>query len=327
MMKPNTKKIVSVLVTLAIVITALFGSRWLWIRYNRDPWTRDGRLRADVVLVSPDINGLVTTVSVKDGQSVHVGDVLFVIDRARYELALEQSRAAIAAAQAAIGAARAAIAAEEAQLSQAERDVRRNKDLGNLATTEQAEQSNAKLLALKAQLDAAKSQFDAANTQLAAATVASQTAQLNLDRTTVKATVNGVVTNLELQPGNYATAGRQVLALINSDSFYANGYFEETKLPAIRVGDKALVHVMGVDTDLTGTVESIAAGIEDRERGASGNSLANINPTFSWVRLAQRIPVRVHLDAAAHDVRLIAGRTVTVSVLVPKDRKREGAAE
>jgi multidrug resistance efflux pump len=290
------KRALGVLVTLLVVASAGFGAHWLWVRYNRDPWTRDGRLRADVVLVSPDINGLVTSVAVKDGQKVRAGDTLFVIDRPRYQLALEQADAAIAA--------------DEAQLAQAQREARRNKALGDLATAEQSEETDAKALTIKAQLDGAK--------------VARDTAQLNLDRTIIRSTVNGVVTNLELQPGDYATVGHQVMAVVNTDSLYADGYFEETKLPVIQVGDKAIVHLMGVDADLHGTVESIAAGIEDRERGSSGNELANINPTFSWVRLAQRIPVRIKLEGVPADVRLIAGRTATVSILVPKGRKQEG---
>jgi multidrug resistance efflux pump len=290
------KKVLRILVTLLVVVAAGFGARWLWIRYNLDPWTRDGRLRADVVQVSPDINGLVTAVDVRDGQKVRIGDTLFIVDRPRYELALAQAEAAIAA--------------DEAQLAQARRESKRNKGLNDLVTTEQSEETGAKVLTLEAQLQGAK--------------VARDTARLNLDRTVIRSTVNGIVTNLELQPGDYANVGRQVLAVVNTDSLYADGYFEETKLPNIQVGDKAIVHLMGVDTDLHGTVESIAAGIEDRERGASGNALANINPTFSWVRLAQRIPVRVRLDQAPLDVRLIAGRTATVSILVPKGRKREG---
>ena len=295
-MNRHAQKGLRVLVTLLIVAAAGYGAWWLWVRYNRDPWTRDGRLRADVVLVSPDINGLVTTVSVRDGQRVRIGDTLFVIDRPRYELALAQSNAAIAA--------------DQAQLAQARREAKRNRSLANLVTTEQTEETDARVLGFEAQLDGAN--------------VARDTARLNLDRTIIRSTVNGIVTNLELQPGDYATIGRQVMAVVNTDSIYADGYFEETKLPAIQVGDKAIVHLMGVDADLHGTVESVAAGIEDRERGASGNALANINPTFSWVRLAQRIPVRVRLEDAPADVRLIAGRTATVSILVPKDRKREG---
>jgi len=295
-MNPIVKKALRLVVTILMVTLAFFGGRWLWIKYNRDPWTRDGRLRADAVEVSPDINGLVTTNMVKEGQTVRMGDTLFVIDRARYELALAQADAAIAA--------------DEAQLAQAGREATRNRGLDNLVTTEQSEETDAKVLTLRAQLDGAK--------------VARDTASLNLARTVIKATVNGVVTNLELQPGDYATVGRQVLAIVNSDSIYADGYFEETKLPAIRIRDKAIVHLMGVERDLPGTVESIAAGIEDRERGASGKALANINPTFSWVRLAQRIPVRIRLDHPPADVRLIAGRTATVSITVPAGRKREG---
>jgi RND family efflux transporter MFP subunit len=285
-----------VAVTLCVVVAAFFGGRWLWIRYNVEPWTRDGRLRADVVLVSPDVNGLVTSVAIRDGERVRAGDILFVIDRDRYLLAVDEANAAIAA--------------DEAQLVQARREARRNKALNNLVTIEQSEETDAKVLTIEAQLDGAR--------------VARDTARLNLDRTIIRSTVNGIVTNLELQVGDYATVGRQVMAVLNTDSLYADGYFEETKLPSIEVGDKAIVHLMGIEADLHGTVESVAAGIEDRERGASANALANINPTFSWVRLAQRVPVRVKLDHVPPDVRLIAGRTATVSILVPKGRKLEG---
>jgi multidrug resistance efflux pump len=297
-MTPTGQTVLRVAITLAVFGLAIFGGVRLWTFYNSDPWTRDGRVRADVVLVSADVNGLVTSVAVRDGQTVRIGETLFVIDRARYELALAQADATIAA--------------DEALLAQAERESRRNRGLGNLVTTEQSEETNAKALNLRAQLDGAR--------------VARNTAKLNLDRTIVRATVNGTVTNLDLQPGDYAVAGRQVLAIVNSDSIYVDGYFEETKLPSIQVGDSAVVHIMGVETDLRGTVESIAAGIEDRERGASNNSLANINPTFSWVRLAQRIPVRIHLTGVPAGVRLIAGRTATVSIIVPDGRKPEGSA-
>jgi RND family efflux transporter MFP subunit len=297
-MTPVTKTALRVSITLVVVALAIFGGARLWTFYNSDPWTRDGRVRADVVLVSPDINGLVTAVAIHDGQKVHVGDTLFIIDRARYGLALEQAEAAINA--------------DTALLVQAEREARRNQSLGNLVTIEQSEQTLAKVLNLRAQLDGAK--------------VVRDTAKLNLERTIIRATVNGTITNLDLQPGDFAVAGKQVLALVNSDSIYVDGYFEETKLSAIRVGDRAVVHLMGVGTDLHGVVESIAAGIEDRERGVSNNALANINPTFSWVRLAQRIPVRIRLTDVPASIRLIAGRTATVSVIVPDGRKVEGSS-
>ena len=295
-MSAYIEKIGRVAVTIIVLIAAAVAVRWLWIHYNVKPWTRDGRIRADVVLISPDVDGLVTQLRVKDNQVVHVGDVLFVIDRQRYELAVTQAKAAVA-----IG---------EANLDQAYRDTHRDEVLGTLVTVEQKEQDQAKVDQLRAQLDAAKAQRDLA--------------QLNLERTTVKATVNGIVTNLELQEGDYADVGHQALALLNTDSIYVDGYFEETKLPAIELGDRATVHLMGVKENLTGRVESIDAGIADRERDSSPNSLANVNPTFSWVRLAQRIPVRIKLDPVPEGIRLISGRTATVSIDVPENRRQEG---
>jgi RND family efflux transporter MFP subunit len=288
---------VRVLVTCGAVAAAVVGARRLYLHYNLEPWTRDGRVRADIVEVSPDVNGLVTAVFVRDNQTVRAGQVLFVIDRDRYELALRQAEAAIAN--------------DEAALAQARRENQRNHNLGGLVTTEQVEEGEAKLRELSAQLQGAVVQRD--------------TARLNLERTTVRATVNGIVTNVGLQPGDYAPAGHQVLALVDTDAIYVDGYFEETKLPQIRVGDRARVHLMGLDVDLRGTVESVAAAIEDRERGASSANLANVNPTFSWVRLAQRIPVRIKVDPVSDDIRMIPGRTATVSIDVPPDRPVEGS--
>jgi RND family efflux transporter MFP subunit len=266
------------------------------VRYNVEPWTRDGRIRADIVQISSDVNGLVTDVRVRNDQPVAAGDILIVLDQPRYELALRQAEAAVVSA--------------EVTLAQARRESARNLGLSDLVTSEQVEEGQSKVDQLAAQLNSARVQRD--------------TARLNLERTTVRAPVNGVVTNVELQPGDYATAGHQVLALVATDSIHVDGYFEETKLPRIRVGDRAIVHIMGISTGLGGEVESIAAGIEDRERSASGVDIANVNPSFSWVRLAQRIPVRIKLDASTGDVRLIAGRTATVSILEPRGRALEG---
>ena len=286
-----------ILATTTLMAVALFGGRWLWVHYNIEPWTRDGRVRADVVEVTPDVNGLVNEVLVKDGQVVHVGDVLFVIDRARYELAARQAEAVVAA--------------DAASLAQARREDQRNRRLGMLVKTEQEEEGAAKVAELMAQLQGAE--------------VQRELARLNLERTTIRSTVNGIVTNLELQPGDYASVGHQVLAVIDTDAIYIDGYFEETKLPLIMAGDRANVRIMGLNTTLHGSVEVIAAGIEDRERGSSSRDLANVNPTFSWVRLAQRIPVRIKLDDVPPGVRLIAGRTATIEIEVPRARVAEGS--
>jgi multidrug resistance efflux pump len=288
--------IARVAVTLAFVTVAVIGGRWVWIHYNVEPWTRDARIRADIVQVSPDVSGLVTEVSVKNDQPVSIGQILFVLDRPRFELAERQAEAGVAAQQAA--------------LDEAIREDRRNRALGNLTTAEQVEQGSSTVAELRAQLSSAIVQRDVA--------------RLNLERTTVRATVNGIATNVELQVGNYAPAGHQVMAVVNSDSIWVEGYFEETKLPAIRVGDSASVQIMGLKRKVFGVVESITAGIEDRERGASSRDLANINPTFSWVRLAQRIPVRIHLNRVPAEIRLISGRTATVAIHVPEGRRLEG---
>jgi multidrug resistance efflux pump len=140
-------------------------------------------------------------------------------------------------------------------------------------------------------------------------------AKLNLERSEVRASVNGVVTNFSMRPGNYVTAGSAVFALVDSDSFHIDGYFEETKLPRIQIGDPARVHLMGESRVIEGHVQSIAGGIADREREVSSDLLANINPTFSWVRLAQRVPVRIALDRVPAGVRLVTGRTATVEVM------------
>jgi RND family efflux transporter MFP subunit len=295
-MVARLKLAVRVLVTLSVLALALLGARRLWIHYNLEPWTRDGRVRADIVQVSPDVSGLVTEVRVTNNQGVNKDDVLFVLDRPRFELALHQAEASVAAIAVA--------------LAQARRENERNRNLKDLATTEQVEEGQSKVDQLVAQLNSARAQRDVA--------------RLNLDRTTIRAPVNGIVTNVDLRPGDYATVGRQLLALVDTDTIHVDGYFEETKLPRIRVGDRALVHIMGIKATLQGSVESIAAGIEDRERSASSTALANVNPTFSWVRLAQRIPVRINLDPTTRDIRLIAGRTATVSIVDPPGRRAEG---
>ncbi len=272
--------------TIVIVIVAILVALWMWNHYERSPWTRDGRVRADVVRITPDIGGLVTEVAIHDNQAVHAGDLLFVIDRPRYSLALEQAKAQVASARATLG--------------QAQREAQRDLALGDLVAAESHEQNVARVATARAALAQAKTGQDAA--------------ELDLRRTRVSASVNGVVTNLDLHPGDYLAAGKQAMALIDSDSLRVEGYFEETKLPMIRIGAPVTVKLMGESRTLEGRVESIAAGINDATRSDSGNLLPTVEPTFSWVRLAQRIPVRVKLLQVPRDIRLIAGRTATVTI-------------
>jgi len=285
-MKNLFARIAPSLATLALVVISALVAIWLWNHYENRPWTRDGRVRADVVRVTPDIGGLVTSVEVRDNQEVKAGDLLFVIDRPRYTLAMQAAQAAVASAQ--------------AKLGQAQREAARDLALGDLVATESHEQNVAAVATARAALDQTLSALDKA--------------KLDLERTNVRASVNGTVTNLDLHPGDYVAPGSQAMALIDRDSVRVEGYFEETKLPHIHVGAPVTVVLMGESRPLKGVVESIAAGINDTTRSDSRNLLPSVEPTFTWVRLAQRIPVRVRLTDVPKDVRLIAGRTATVTI-------------
>jgi RND family efflux transporter MFP subunit len=274
-------------ITLLAAAGAVYVGMQLWHHYEVEPWTRDGRVKAYVVQVAPDVTGPVTKVYVHDNQQVKAGDPLFEIDRARFELALRQAEAQVTAAQAA--------------LSQAQRENKRNTALDDLVSQETREQG--------------QTRTDQARAALAQAEVNLDTAKLNLQRARVVSAVDGTVTNLDLREGAYATAAHPVMAVVDSHSFYVEGYFEETKLPGIGLGDKVDVKLMGANQEVKGHVESFAEGIADRDRSTSQNMLPNVNPTFNWVRLAQRIPVRIALDAVPAGVRLVAGQTATVKVL------------
>jgi multidrug resistance efflux pump len=273
--------------TLLLFAVAIAVALWIWSRYETAPWTRDGHVRADVVRVSSDVGGLVTQVLVNDNQSVRIGQLLFVLDKPRFAAALAQADAAIQGAKATLNLAR--------------REAKRDLALGNLVATETHEQNVAKV--------------DTALATLAQANAAHDVALLNLQRTEVHASVNGTVTNVDLHPGDFLPAGAQALALVDTDSLRVEGYFEETKLRCLKVGDRAAVSLMGDDDNLTGHVDSISAGIADDQRSNTGNLLPAVQPTFSWVRLAQRIPVRIRIDRKPPGTLLIVGRTATVAVV------------
>jgi len=293
-MNPVLSSLSRWLVTAIIVVGAILVALSLWRRYETDPWTRDGHVRADVVRVASDVGGLVTSVAVHDNQVVRKGDLLFVIDAPRYADALGQADANIASVR--------------AKYVQAQKVARRDLALGDLVATETHEENVAQVETAKAALDAA--------------TAARQTAELNVYRTAVRASVNGIVTNLDLHPGDFVGAGAQALALIDRDSIRVEGYFEETKLGHIHVGDKARIQLMGDDRDLAGHVESITAGIADDQSNNTANQLRAVDPTFSWVRLAQRIPVRIQVDRIPAGTQLIVGRTATVTILPEKTQQR-----
>lgn len=280
------RNIVGFVATALIFIVAILIGRVLWVHYMDEPWTRDGRVRAEIVNIAPDVSGAIVDLPVKDNQLVKKGDLLMQIDPSHYELAVEQAQAAVAA--------------RKAELQMKRDDAQRRADMDALVVSKESRE-NATHTA-----SAAEAAYQQALASLDAA-------KLNLARTRVVSPVDGYVTNLSVFRGDYATVGSAKLAIVDSHSFWVYGYFEETKLPHVRVGDKAEVRLMSGGT-LQGHVESISRGIYDRDNPESRELLADVNPTFNWVRLAQRVPVRVKIDSVPEDVVLAAGITCTVVV-------------
>ncbi|PXW28563.1 efflux RND transporter periplasmic adaptor subunit [Paraburkholderia caballeronis] len=287
-----------ILLTLIVVAIAAVVLWRLVDYYMFSPWTRDGHVRADVIQVAPDVSGLITSVEVIDNQEVKRGQVLFVIDQARYTLALRLAQANVEQ--------------RRATLAQARREYARNIALGNLVASETLEESRTRVEQGEAALDDAQVQVD--------------TARLNLQRTTIVSPVDGYLNDRAPRVGEFVTSGRAVLSVVDMHSFRVDGYFEETKLHGIHIGQPVDISVMGERRPLRGHVQSIVAAIEDRDRTQSPNLLPNVNPAFSWVRLAQRIPVRVALDEVPDDFRMIAGRTATVAVRAGDVSAKRGAA-
>lgn len=272
--------------TLGVCALAAIAALSLWNRYEMRPWTRDGRVRADVVRVASDMGGLVTQVLVHDNQRVSAGQLLLVLDQPRFAATLEKADAAVRSAHATLALAR--------------RESARDNALGNLVASETRERNAAKV--------------DTELAALAQARAEQRVAQLNVQRTEVRATTDGIITNLDLHAGDYLQPGAQALALIDTRSLRIEGYFEETKLGCITEGDAAVARLMGDNHDVRGHVETIAAGIADDQRSSTHNLLPAVAPTYTWVRLAQRIPVRIRIDDAPSDTRLIVGRTASVTI-------------
>ena len=293
-----------VLVTLAMVAAATAAVWWVTEQQRMHPWTRDGQVLGNVIQVAPQVSGPLVAVHVVDNQRVAKGDPLFDIEPTLFAQQARQAEADLAQAQA---------AAEDAAT-----DARRAARLharGELAD-EDYDLKQAQQRSRAAAVDAARS--------------ALETARMRLSFTKVTAPAAGFVTNLELVPGTYAAAGVPQVALIDPSSFWVAGYFKETDLPAIHPGDPAAVVLMGhPDRPLAGRVQSIAYGIARRNLGDGGSDgkghLADVSPTFEWIRLAQRIPVRIELTDPPVDLPLRIGSTASVSVNPARDKSARTA--
>jgi RND family efflux transporter MFP subunit len=283
MLMSSNHRLIRIAITLSFLALAIALGRSLWVRYMDAPWTRDGRVRADIVSVAPDVAGLVTTVAVTDNKEVRQGDLLFVVDEARYRVAFERAMS---------------------ELEGFRREAKRRR-------TEAARRASLDAAVVSSEnKEAALSAAEIAEAKVREAQSAVEAARINLQRTRVVAPVDGYVVNLNVHPGDYAVVGRAAIALVDRHSFRVEAYFEETRLPNVRHGDRAEIRMLGSDLRLTGHVIGIAKAISQPE---INGLLPDINPTFHWVRLAQRIPVTIRLDSGDID-RLASGMTCTVVV-------------
>jgi multidrug resistance efflux pump len=335
----------------AVALAGLLG--WaMWGVYMEGPWTRDATVRAYVVTMAPEVAGRIVELHVADNKYVRKGDLLLVIDPTNFRMAVSQAEAAVQQAQANVqnidaqmNVQQAQIDASHAQLQlgraalvfaqqQADRYQKLAKD--GWGTIQNAQQFTSQLHQQEAtvqssqqnlnqtlrQVETLKAQRLSAEAGLAQAKAQLNQAQVNLERTRILSPVDGYVTNLLAQLGDYVNVGVNTISLVDADSFWVDGYFEETTLAPIRVGDSAQIKLMGHGQIVRGHVDSIARAINVANAQPNSQGVANVNPIFTWVRLAQRIPVRIHIDEVPPGVILAAGMTATVEI---NDRSRSAA--
>ena len=285
--RPHRRRILPAVITLVAVLAAVGLGRQMWDAYMGEPWTPDGTVRAYVVTMAPEVSGRIVSLPVADNQYVHKGDLLMVIDPTNYRIAVNLSTAAV----------------EQAQVNaqNVEREAQRRRELTNLSVTKEEQQT------YETNAVGAQAQYQQAFANL-------DQARVNLERTRIRSPVNGWVTNLLAQRGDYATEGQNVISVTDANSFWVDGYFEETNLGPIRIGDPASIKLMGYRSIVHGHVGSIARAINVANAQPNGQGVANVNPIFTWVRLAQRIPVRVHIDHVPTGIVLVAGMTATVQI-------------
>jgi multidrug resistance efflux pump len=282
--------------TLAIALVAILISLLTWQYYVTAPWTRNGTVRAQVANVAPQISGKIVELRAADNQFVHKGDVLYVIDPFDFEVT--------------VGVNKSLVEQQAADVEIKRTESERRQHLSDLATTPEQQQIYAGNAAQ------AKAAYQSAVHQLAEA-------EVNLKRTSVVSPVDGYVTNLLLRVGDYAVTGVSNISVIDSNSFWIDGYFEETRMPRVCVGDRAEAQLMGYTRPILGHVKTITRGISVSNATAGTQGLPNVDPIYTWVRLAQRVPVRIAIDTVPPEVPLVSGMTATVTIRQPADSDRQ----
>ena len=340
-----------VLLTALVVAVAVLLGWAMWDAYMGAPWTRDGTVRAYVVTMAPEVAGRIVELPVVDNQYVHKGDLLMVIDPTNYPIAVSQAEAAVQQAEASVQNIDAQIAVQQAQISANQAQVDRAQAAlvfakqqasatGSLAqdgwgTVQDAQEYGSQLreqtaavqtalenlTLVQRQIASLKAQHLSAEASVEQAKAQLRQAQVNLGRTRILSPVDGYVTNLLAQLGDYVNVGVNTISVVDANSFWVDGYFEETNLAPIRVGDPAEIKLMGYSQIVRGHVDSIAREINVANAQPNGQGIATVNPIFTWVRLAQRIPVRIHIDQVPEGIVLVAGMTATVQIDTRGDRR------
>lgn len=340
-------RIVPLLITLVTAgIAAVLG--WaMWNTYMGAPWTRDGTVRTYVVTMAPEVAGRIVKLPVVDNQFVHKGDLLLVIDPTDYKIAVDLNEAAVRQAQAnaqnieaqitvqqeQVSASQAQVQQAQAALTFAQEQAARYRDLAekDVGTVQMEQQTastlredqaalrnaQAALALAQRQIGVLKAQHASAEANIAQAKAQLHQARVNLERTEIHSPVNGWVTNLLAQQGDYASVGRDVISVVDADSFWVDAYFEETQLASVHEGDPVKLKLMGYSQIIQGEVAGIARGINVANAQPNDQGLAVVNPIFTWVRLAQRVPVRIRINHVPDGVRLVAGMTATVQIDSP----------
>ncbi|MDX6022034.1 HlyD family secretion protein [Scandinavium sp. V105_16] len=301
--------------TLLVAALALVAVWLVWNYYMQSPWTRDGKIRAEQVSITPQVSGSIIELNVRDNQQVKAGDVLFRLDATPFRIAVMTAQAQHAKALSDMAKAKSDWNKAQSDMDKARREADRRRNLPkNFISAEDLDTVNNALKTATANAEAAKASVAAAKASADAANAALEHANWQLAQTDVKAPVDGWVTNLSTRTGDYAAVGHPVFALVDSHSFYVVGYFEETKLRHIRPGGAASVVLYSNGQTLQGHVGSIGRAISDQSVGPEGSLIADVKPTIPWVRLAQRVPVRIEFDKLPEDIILVAGTTCTVSI-------------
>jgi len=286
------KRFIKLILTLTLIASTIYFGYEKYRRYIDNPWTRDGQVRTQVIQVAPRVTGMVTKIHIKDNQHVKKGDLLFEIDPSQYELKVKQAQARLK---------RTLEAAKGTKIEYERVKSIYAKDRGAVSQKD----------LVRNETNYFKSLAD-----IESATEALNAAKLNLSYTKVYAEVDGYVSNINFQIGTQATANRPLLALVDEHSFWVFGFFKESAIPHVKVGDKAVVTLLAYpDTPLKGTVESIAWGISHTDGNPGSNLLPSVKPVFQWIRLAQRIPVRIKLDPLPKNIKLRFGLTASVMIL------------